>query len=75
MSIIPETRRPAIERIKKMKSCLSSEEIDDLLKRLSVNQMGLVEKLIAATVIKPNCPPPRGIGWDYDPIQITVETS
>ena len=71
MSIIPETRRPVVERIKKMKNCLSEQELDDLLKRLSVNQMGLVEKLITAAANKPG-PAPRGAGWDYDPIQVNV---
>ena len=69
--VLPETRRPVIERIKKLKSCLSEQDLDDLLKRLSVNQMGLVEKLITAAANKPD-PSPRGAGWNYDPIQINV---
>lgn len=72
-TVLPETRRPVIERIKKLKSCLSEQDIEDLLKRLSVNQMGLVEKLITAAANKPE-PPVRGTGWNYDPIQVNVET-
>ncbi len=65
-----QPRKPVVERIHKLKCCLNKQELDGILKKLTVPQMELVEKLIKES----NKPleQAKSHGYGYDPIHITV---